>query len=64
MIAQRIAASLPLLETTAVPVEQVAATVGFETPVTFRHHFTRAMHTSPSAYRRTFARRPACLGDS
>ncbi|ETK32087.1 helix-turn-helix domain-containing protein [Microbispora sp. ATCC PTA-5024] len=64
VIAQRIAASLPLLETTAVPVEEVAAAVGFESPVTFRHHFTRAMRTSPSAYRRAFAPRPARLGDS
>ncbi|WP_049562489.1 helix-turn-helix domain-containing protein [Nonomuraea sp. SBT364] len=55
VIAQRIAASLPLLETTGAPVEEVGAAVGFESPVTFRHHFTRAMHTSPSAYRRTFA---------
>ncbi len=27
---------------------------GFDSPVTFRHHFTRAMRTSPSAYRRAF----------
>ncbi|GAA4567830.1 helix-turn-helix domain-containing protein [Planotetraspora kaengkrachanensis] len=54
VVAQRITASLPLLETTAVPVEEVGAAVGFESPVTFRHHFARAMRTSPSAYRRTF----------
>ncbi|WP_219506782.1 helix-turn-helix domain-containing protein [Nonomuraea ceibae] len=54
VIAQRIAASLPLLESTAAPVEEVGAAVGFESPVTFRHHFTRAMHTTPSTYRRTF----------
>lgn len=35
-------------------VEQVAAAVGFASPVTYRHHFTRAMHTSPSAYRKAF----------
>jgi AraC family transcriptional activator FtrA len=28
--------------------------VGFESPATFRYHFGRAMHTSPSAYRRAF----------
>jgi len=54
LITQRVQASLPLLETTTMPVERVAAAVGFDAPVTFRHHFQTAMHTSPSAYRRTF----------
>jgi AraC family transcriptional activator FtrA len=55
VVAQRVTASLPLLESTVLPVEKVGALVGFESPATFRHHFTRAMRTSPSAYRRTFA---------
>lgn len=54
LIIQRIQASLPMLETTALPIERVAAAVGFETAVTFRHHFRQTMRTSPSAYRRTF----------
>lgn len=54
LIAQRIQASLPLLETTDTPIEQIAVSVGFETGVTYRHHFGQAMQTSPSAYRRTF----------
>ncbi|WP_442945926.1 helix-turn-helix domain-containing protein [Nonomuraea sp. LPB2021202275-12-8] len=54
VISQRVAASLPMLESTGAPVEEIGAAVGFESPVTFRHHFTRAMRTSPSAYRRTF----------
>ncbi|WP_121432802.1 helix-turn-helix domain-containing protein [Actinomadura pelletieri] len=54
VIAQRIMAALPLLEEGGIPIEQVGAAVGFESPVTFRHHFVRAMKTSPSAYRRTF----------
>lgn len=54
VLTQRVAASLPLLEETSAPIEEVGAAVGFESPVTFRHHFTRAMGTSPSAYRRTF----------
>jgi AraC family transcriptional regulator, transcriptional activator FtrA len=54
LIERRIAASLPLLETSAAPVEQVAEAVGFDSAVTFRHHFGRLMRTSPSAYRRTF----------
>ncbi|MGW0805095.1 helix-turn-helix domain-containing protein [Nonomuraea sp. NPDC002799] len=55
VISQRVAASLPMLESTGAPVEEIGAAVGFESPVTFRHHFTRAMRTSPSAYRRTFS---------
>ncbi|MGW0515907.1 helix-turn-helix domain-containing protein [Crossiella sp. NPDC003009] len=54
LISRRVQASLPLLETTDTPIEEVAVAVGFDTAVTFRHHFTSAMHTSPSAYRRTF----------
>jgi AraC family transcriptional activator FtrA len=54
LIGQRVHASLALLETTGTPIEEVAAAVGFESPVTFRHHFAQAMRTSPSAYRRAF----------
>ncbi|GAB1821502.1 transcriptional regulator FtrA [Herbidospora sp. RD11066] len=57
LIAQRVAASLPLLEGTTTPVEEIATVCGFDSPVTFRHHFTRAMKTSPSAYRRAFQER-------
>ncbi|HEU5355935.1 MAG TPA: transcriptional regulator FtrA [Actinocrinis sp.] len=54
LISQRIAAARPLLESTGAPVEQVGAAVGFADAATFRHHFTRSVGTSPSAYRRTF----------
>lgn len=54
LIDQRVRASLPLLETTDAGVEEIAAAVGFDSPVTYRHHFGRAMRTSPSAYRRAF----------
>lgn len=47
-------ASLDLLETTGTPIEQVAEAVGFDTAVTYRHHFNQIMRTSPSAYRRAF----------
>ncbi|WP_199434961.1 helix-turn-helix domain-containing protein [Qaidamihabitans albus] len=57
LVMQRVQASLPLLETTDSSIEQVAHAVGFDTAVNFRHHFTRAMRTSPSAYRRTFEHR-------
>jgi AraC family transcriptional activator FtrA len=54
LVQQRVAASLPLLESSDSPVEQVSAAVGFDSPATFRHHFSRCMRTSPSAYRRSF----------
>ncbi|MEV4385515.1 transcriptional regulator FtrA [Micromonospora sp. NPDC049580] len=62
LIDQRVRASLALLEETEAPIEQIAGAVGFDTPVTYRHHFGRIMLTSPSAYRRAFrtgAGRPA-----
>jgi AraC family transcriptional activator FtrA len=58
----RLPASLELLETTDLPVEEVARHVGFETAVTYRSHFARTFRTSPSGYRRAFragAPRPA-----
>lgn len=54
LITQRVRASLPLLETTDAPIEELATTVGFDSVVTYRHHFHRVMQTSPSHYRRTF----------
>ncbi|MBQ1030200.1 transcriptional regulator FtrA [Micromonospora sp. C97] len=54
LIDQRIRASLAMLEETDLAVEQVARAVGFDTPVTYRHHFGRSMLTSPTAYRRAF----------
>jgi AraC family transcriptional activator FtrA len=57
VIAQRVAASLPLLEAGDGTVEEVAAAVGFDSPATYRHHFGRAMRTTPTAYRRAFSTR-------
>lgn len=57
LIAQRIQAALAMLETGDAPVEEIALAAGFATPVTFRHHFAKSVHTSPSAYRRTFRAR-------
>jgi transcriptional regulator GlxA family with amidase domain len=54
LISQRIQASLALLETTGTPIEKIASAVGFDTAVTYRHHFSQAMRTSPTAYRRAF----------
>ncbi|MFD3430600.1 GlxA family transcriptional regulator [Nocardia fluminea] len=57
LIAQRIQAALAMLENGDAPIEEIATAAGFATPVTFRHHFTRAVQTSPSSYRRTFRTR-------
>ncbi|WP_433363435.1 helix-turn-helix domain-containing protein [Streptosporangium sp. CA-115845] len=54
VISQRVTASLTMLESTSAPVEEIASAVGFDSAAAFRHHFTRAMRTSPSAYRRAF----------
>ena len=54
LIGARVQASLPLLERGTASVEQVAAAVGFDSAVTFRHHFGRLMRTSPTGYRRGF----------
>ena len=63
LIAQRVQASLPMLETTKSPVEEIATAVGFDTVVTYRHHFRRALGTSPSAYRRAFRSSPLAMLD-
>jgi AraC family transcriptional activator FtrA len=59
VIAQRVAASLPLLESGEGTVDEVAAAVGFDSTATYRHHFSRQMRTTPTAYRKTFTRVPA-----
>jgi transcriptional regulator GlxA family with amidase domain len=43
-----------LLETTALPIEQVAAQAGFGSATTFRDRFRALLGTSPQAYRRAF----------
>lgn len=54
LIEQRIQASLPLLESSELSIEQIATRVGFESPVTYRHHFIRQLRTTPSDYRSCF----------
>jgi AraC family transcriptional activator FtrA len=57
LIQQRIQLAQRLLETSDLPVDAVADKSGFSTAANLRKHFTRAVHTSPQAYRRTFASR-------
>jgi AraC family transcriptional regulator, transcriptional activator FtrA len=54
---QRVHLAQRLLETTDLSIESVAVDSGFCTAGNLRKHFSRTMHTTPQAYRRTFARR-------
>lgn len=55
LIEQRIQASLALLESSSLSIEQIATRVGFESTVTYRHHFVGQLRTTPSEYRSCFA---------
>ncbi|HEX2297461.1 MAG TPA: helix-turn-helix domain-containing protein [Pseudonocardiaceae bacterium] len=48
-----------LLETTAHPIDRIAARVGFGSPTAFRDRFRRLVGTSPRAYRHAFHSPPA-----
>ena len=54
LIRQRVAEAQRLLESTDLPVEQVAARCGFGTATMLRRHFARLVGTAPGRYRRTF----------
>ncbi|BAL27327.1 GlxA family transcriptional regulator [Azoarcus sp. KH32C] len=54
LAAQRLARAQQLLETTDLPIERIAAEVGFGTALSLRQHFAAQMGTNPSAYRRAF----------
>lgn len=53
---QRVARAQEMLESTDRPIEWISAACGFGAPETLRHHFRRILRTTPTAYRRTFAR--------
>jgi AraC family transcriptional regulator, transcriptional activator FtrA len=57
LLEQRLLASLPLLEGSDLPVEEVGRSVGFASPAAFRRHFARARGIPPSAHRRAFDQR-------
>jgi AraC-like DNA-binding protein len=50
-----------LLETTELPVDQVARDCGLGSAANLRLHFRRALDTTPTVYRRTFTRRSPSL---
>ena len=51
---QRVEHARLLLETTDLPVDEVARRSGFGTAVSLRQHLHAAVGVAPSAYRRTF----------
>lgn len=54
LLAQRALRARSLLETTDLPVEQIAHRCGFSSAAGLRAHFQRVVGASPAAYRRTF----------
>ena len=56
LVRARVRRAQRLLETTRLPVERVAAEVGFGSAAVLRAHFGRVVGTSPQAYRRAFRR--------
>ena len=54
LLHQRLARAQRLLETSARPMEQVAADAGLGSAMSMRQHFAAAFKTSPSAYRKHF----------
>jgi AraC family transcriptional regulator, transcriptional activator FtrA len=55
LLTQRLRRAQELLETTATPLHNIATTAGFATVETMRHHFRKALGTSPTRYRASFA---------
>ena len=51
---QRVERARRLLETTALPVERIAAEAGFGTAASLRQHLHAAIGVSPGAYRRMY----------
>lgn len=59
LTAQRVLRAQSLLEETDLSIEAIAREAGFGQAVLLRHHFQRALGTSPAAYRRTFRGHPS-----
>lgn len=55
VLARRLDESRRILETTELPIREVAEACGFASPVTFRQNFVTAYGTTPTAYRHHFS---------
>jgi transcriptional regulator GlxA family with amidase domain len=56
LLGQRVEEARRLLETTDLPIDQVAGRAGFGTATSMRQHLRSAVGVSPTAYRRAFGR--------
>ncbi|WP_430390268.1 GlxA family transcriptional regulator [Dyella sp. 20L07] len=54
LLSQRLSEAQRLLESTQLPLERIATTIGLGSPITLRQHFQRVYRTSPTSYRRSF----------
>lgn len=61
LVSARVNLARELLETTELPVDQVARDCGLGSAANLRLHFRRALDTTPTVYRRTFTRRSSSL---
>jgi transcriptional regulator GlxA family with amidase domain len=59
LVRARVDRAKVLLETTSLPIERIAPSVGFGSVAAFRAQFRRIAGTSPLAYRRAFQTAPA-----
>ena len=55
LVRERVAIVKDLLETSTLPLVQVAERAGFGSKESLRHHFRKLAATTPGAYRRQFA---------
>jgi transcriptional regulator GlxA family with amidase domain len=62
LLQMRLERARELLETTGLPVEHVAAQAGFPSAAALRARFADDLHTTPTAYRRTFRGRVEANG--
>jgi transcriptional regulator GlxA family with amidase domain len=56
LLAQRVDAARSALESTDASIDEIAHRCGFGTAANLRKHFHRSVRTTPTAYRRAFAR--------
>lgn len=61
LLSQRISRAEELLETTTLPIEQIADRVGYRSAAVFREQFTARRGVPPRDYRQTFRRMPLAV---
>jgi len=64
LLTERLALACDLLESGRLGIEDIALRCGFGAAATLRHHFTRRLHTTPTAYRHRFSRATPALTDA